>query len=137
MVKFKVAFTISAEELFRLAANILPVDDLHVEEVRGAPAPAPAMPKMAQQMLAGRPAPKRGRTYKEVNLGAGINAIIMELLSDGLPHRASEMQPLVAKRGYSRNSVGSRLQQLQQTGLVTQPEYGLWMVTLKSESKTG
>jgi hypothetical protein len=123
-VKFKIGFTIPAETLFGLLAKVLPIDDLHVEElVVGTPvlkaAPAPVMRAISK--------PKKGkRRSAGMDLDAGVNAVILRHLSDDQPHRAAELKPLLVAVGYSANSVGSRLQKLHDMGVVFQPELGLW-----------
>jgi hypothetical protein len=133
MVKYKVGFTISAETLFGMLAKFLPVDDLHVEEV---------MPPLEPLHLKGfkRPdplplnKPKRKYTPSKhkrkpsipLRLNEGINKIIMELMVDGQPHRATELKLLLKKGGYSPNSVGSRLQALEEKDIITRIGDGTW-----------
>ena len=64
-----------------------------------------------------------------LSLDTGANAVILELLADGKPHRAAEMQPLMSARGYAPTGVGSRLDRLKKHGAVFQPDFGLWQLT--------
>jgi hypothetical protein len=132
-VKFKVGFTMSAETLFGIIAKMLPIEDLQVEEIE--PRAVPAPPKVAA--LAGpikkprKPYPKevrRGNRHTGPNLDVGVNAIIMAHLSDGKPHYATELKPLLKAAGFSPNGTGSRLQSLLRAGVLHQPAYGLWQI---------
>jgi hypothetical protein len=124
-VKFKIGFTMDAETLFSMISKFLPVQDLHVEEVIERPAPefVPSIkPKSITQY---KPKQKR-RSSKPLDLKVGINRIIIEAMADGEPHRAVEFKPLLEKGGYSPNSVGSRLQNLEYHGIVGRLGDGTW-----------
>lgn len=130
MVKYKIAFMMGAETLFGLLSKFLPVEDLHVEEVmeRSVPKQSPSpMPKMARQVTALKP-PKRRRP-RGLMLDAGINALIIEAMADGGTHRAVDLMPLLTARGYSANSVSSRLQSLREHGVVKPAGRGAWRLT--------
>jgi hypothetical protein len=140
-VKFKLGFTIDSETLFGILSKFLPIEDLSVEEViersKSDPAirldkrfdlPKPVKPKRKQ-------AP-RGRSVRGVNLTEGINAILMQAMADGKPHHAVEFRPLLNARGYSSNSVGSRMQQLREHGIVKQLGDGTWELTPESKPKS-
>jgi hypothetical protein len=132
MVRFKIGFTINAETLFSLMSQMLPIDNLSVEEVierdaalerrviAPAPAPAPTLRK------------KKKRPVRGPLLDRGINRIILDILEDGAPHRAVEMQQPIQKAGFSANSVGSRLQCLREHGVVEQLGDGGWQLTKSS-----
>lgn len=125
MVKFKVAFTITAETMFSMLSKFLPVEDLTVEEM--VPKPVSAQPKLARQFVRDTPKLKRKRSpSRTFDLNSGINRIIMELLADGQTHKAIEIKPLLKKAGFSANSVGSRLQALREKGIVEQMGKGAW-----------
>ena len=66
-----------------------------------------------------------------MDLTTGINRIIMDALSDGKFHRAVEMKLALKAGGYSENSVGSRLQNLERHGVVEQIGDGTWRLTEK------
>jgi hypothetical protein len=132
-VKFKVGFTMSAETLFSIIAKMLPIEDLQVEEVQ--PRALHAAPKIAALAAPTKkprkPYPKtsyRGNRHTGPNLDAGVNAIIMAHLSDGKPHYATELKPLLTAAGFSANGVGSRLQALRKAGVLHQPDIGLWQI---------
>jgi hypothetical protein len=129
-VKFNVGFTISGETLFALIAKFLPVDDLHVEEV-------PPLAKLKVEKIAQLSGPKkrhkpprpRGNRYSNGPiLDGGCNAIVMQLLSDGLTHNARELKGLFEAAGYAPSGVGSRLDKLRDANVIHQPEYGLWQI---------
>lgn len=124
-VKFKIGFTIDAETLFSMISKFLPLEDLHVEEVLERPAPPPPQFVGKAKFVLAKPKRKHA-PVKPVNLHAGINGIIIEAMSDGKPWRAIEFRPLLAKRNYSPNSVGSRLQSLKEYGALKQHGDGTW-----------
>ena len=126
-VKFKIAFTINAETLFTLASKLLPIDDLSIEELIERPDPNVARIAKVEQLVARKPKHKYKRApSKPMDLTAGINKIVMDALSNRLPHRAVEMRPALKAGGYSENSVGSRLQNLEKHGVVEQMGDGTW-----------
>jgi hypothetical protein len=139
-VKFKVGFTIDAQTLFAMMSKLLPVDDVTVEELIERPLPsdrlvlqpvppgAMAILNAAKQQTKARLKPKQYKRLprKPLDLHAGINRIIMEALSDGFAHRSVDFKSLLKKGGYSENSVGSRLQNLREHGVVEQMGDGTW-----------
>jgi hypothetical protein len=61
----------------------------------------------------------------------------MKLFSDGKPHRANELKPLVKAQNYSEAGIGSRLDRLRAHKVIFQPELGFWQLTeayLKKDS---
>jgi hypothetical protein len=140
-VKFKIGFTIDAETLFGIVSKFLPLENLAVEEVverkerRPERPPAPLPPRRIKHLPA---RPKTvNRKMGEVDLHTGVNAIVMKLFSDGKPHRAIELKPLMKAQGYSDSGVGSRLDRLKFHNVVFQPELGFWQLTetyLKKDS---
>jgi hypothetical protein len=133
MVNFKIGFEVSGEVLFGLLAKFLPVDNLSVEEVR--PKPSSAKPTLARLDVAQvkkLAKPQRAkRKSKGLNLSDGINGIIMGILRDGQPHRATDLEDPLKAKGYSGNSVGSRLQTLREHSVVEQIGGGRWRLTEK------
>lgn len=127
MVKFKVGFEIGAETLFGMLAKMLPIDNLHVEEMierqpmNGA--------QIANGVKHGPTARKKRRISKGVDLTRGVNGIVMGILNDGQPHRAVEMYGPLKEAGFSENSVSSRLQALRERGLVENIGMGTWRRT--------
>ena len=128
-VKFRLAFDVEAETLFKLMSKLLPIDNLNVEELRpNVTAKLTHEPKLM--------APKAKRRGGSAGLGSrggaditkGVARIIMGLLSDGKPHSQSELKPLVKKEGYSPSGLASRLNKLMAHGLIHQPDYGLWAI---------
>jgi hypothetical protein len=123
VVKFKVAFTMSAETLFGIIAKFLPVEDLQVEEI--APGVVPlARPSKAARLAAPSRA-KRGDAGL-TNLEEGVNGLIMRTLADGQPHRYRELKANVAKGGFSASGIGSRLARLREVGAVVRASPGFW-----------
>lgn len=130
MIKYKIGFTMTAETLFSILNKFLPVEDLQVEEL--APV-ALAQPKLAQQFVHKLPRRKIKRSGVR-SLEAGTNRIILELFSDGMLHKAVELQPLFKKEDYSPNSVGSRLQNLRKQGFLEQVGDGTWRLAKAKEN---
>jgi hypothetical protein len=129
MVKFRIGFTVEGETLFALMAKMLPIDDLHVEELTPPSArPAPSIPKVAQLVARAQTKPKRGWVRRSMDLDKGVNAVILRALADGKPQTALELKPLLKAAGFSVNSAGSRLAKLREKGIVFQPEMGLWQI---------
>jgi hypothetical protein len=134
-MKFKIGFTIEAETMFRMLAQFLPVDDLHVEEVPTAT--KSDIPKSAiGRLIAGvKPVKqKRKRPPTPIKLHEGINGIIIDAMSDGQAHRAVEFKPLLKQRGYSEHSVTSRLEALKNYGVVEQMSDSTWRLTQQMRS---
>jgi hypothetical protein len=131
-MKLKIGFTVSAETLFGLMAKLLPIDDLHIEELGETARPSLAPAKAAPKQI-GKPPPKQQRRRTGPDLKSGVNRIIVEALSGG-PRRASEIKPLLKAAGYAESGIGSRLEKLRAVGIVHQPEFGLWQLTAKTEA---
>lgn len=132
MIKYKIGFTVPAEVLFGMIAKFLPIEDLAVEEiVDHPPAPGKPLPKIAQMVShASKHKPKRAkRAGKGPNLKEGINGILMSVLEDGAPQRAIELEKPLKAAGFSPNSVGSRLQNLRNHGVVQMLGDGKWRLT--------
>lgn len=136
-MKFKIGFTIEGETLFRMLSKFLPVDDLQVEELAPtAPVSAPPLPhdwtpgwsKQIAKPVRKKPRPYKRRPAKPMDLKTGINRVIVEALADGQPHRAAELGPLLVSSGFAANSVSSRLQSLEQHGIVKRIGDGTWML---------
>jgi hypothetical protein len=129
MVNFKIGFEVSGEVLFGLLAKFLPVDNLSVEEVRPkAPPTKPALARLNVAQVKKLAKPQRAkRKSNGLNLSEGINGIIVGILSDGQPHRATDLEDPLKAKGYSGNSVGSRLQNLRAHGIVEQIGGGKWL----------
>ena len=128
MVKFRIGFTMSAETLFGLLAKFLPMENLDVVEINEKPISTPHISKPVERIqstkLIRKPRQKQKSRYR---LKVGINQIIIEHLSDGKSHNYAELQPLLEKHGYSRNSVASRLSYLSTLGIVERAETaGYW-----------
>jgi hypothetical protein len=118
-VKFKIGFTIDAETLFGILAKMLPIEDLSVEEL----APAERAIRIANAPPRKLPRPKRASNGP--NLKAGINGIILSALTQK-PQRASELQPLLKRAGFSVNSISSRLQALERFNILVHDDEGVW-----------
>ena len=138
-MKFKVAFTMDGETLFKLLGKVLPIEDLNVEEFIERPQSQPTVLKahrvitgLKSQVQIAKPKGKR-RVSKPLDLNAGINAVIMEAMAGGLPVRAVDLRPKIKARGFSENSVGSRLQNLREHGVVEQAGDGTWRLSTKTE----
>jgi hypothetical protein len=134
MVKFKIGFTIESETMFRMLSKFLPVDDLQVEEVLENPIPKQAkIAKMIanhQELVAPpKTKPRKQRNHRPIKIGVGANRIIMDLLSDGLPHRAVELKPLFITMGLSPNGVGSALEKMKKRDFIYQPQIGFWQLS--------
>jgi hypothetical protein len=136
MVKFKIRFVVPAETLFSLMAKMLPIEDLHVEEVIERPDQSPnAMFLKGVEIAkkfekAVRKPTLRKKRQNRLDLDNGINAILIDILKDGVPHRAVEMKAPVKAGGYSENSVGSRLQSLREQGVVEQTGDSQWRLII-------
>jgi hypothetical protein len=123
--------------LFKLLAQFLPLEELHVEEI------APTISTISKdddlwtktlqlrnEARAKRKKPKqfKRRPPKPMDLRVGINKIIIKAMSDGKPHKAVEFKSLLKEGGYSSNSVGSRLQNLENNGVVIRQGDGTWIL---------
>lgn len=125
-IKFKLTLNISHEEMIRLLARYAPFEITSLHEIMEDPTPKTAV--LAPQPKKNMRLPKRPyrRPSISLNLKAGVNRIIMETLSDGKPHRATEVKPALVSGGFSANSVGSRLQHLEKKGIVKHNTDGTW-----------
>jgi DNA-binding transcriptional ArsR family regulator len=134
-VKYKMGFTISAETVFHLLSKLLPIDDLHVEEVIERLAPDPAirfdkrfdLPKPVKPKF--KPKQYKRKPSKPMSLTEGINGIIMTHLSDGMGHAAMELRKPLKAAGYSESSVSSRIEELRKHGVVEKLGQGTWRLT--------
>lgn len=141
MVKYRLNFVMPAEVLFGLLAKVLPIEDLSVEEI----APTPAKFKVAQhladngpshapQLVKPRKGHRRSRESYTINLKAGVNGVLLDILSDGGTHPTAEFKPAMAKRGYAAAGTSSALEKLRKRGLIYQPEAGVWRLVEQKQS---
>lgn len=128
-MKFRINFTVDAQNMFGMLAKMLPVEDVHIEELE------PARPRLVhntQIVNKAQIVKKRGRRgASSLSLNDGCNKVIMEALADGSPHTAVEIKPWMKAAGLSENSVSSRLAKLRDRGVLTQLERGLWQIAKK------
>ena len=131
MIRYRIGFEIGAETLFGMLAKMLPIDNLSVEEI------VPHHDLKAQIKTLGQdsllphkrtPTARKKRHSNGLDLKKGINGVMLAVLNDGQPHRATELRPLVKAAGFSSNSVGSRLQALRAKGVVKQVGDGTWLI---------
>ena len=125
--KFRIGLTITPEVLFGIIAKVFPVEDLHIEQIVETPMPDPAI-RFDKRFDLPKPKPKLQRVKRNShgpNLTAGINKLIMDILEDG-PHTAVDMKGVMEATGYSPNSIGSRLQSLEEHGIVKRAGNGKW-----------
>jgi hypothetical protein len=131
-VKFKIGFTITPEVLFGIIGKVLPLENLHIEQLVEAPMPDPAIRFDRRFDL---PKPKKLKKPKKkpsipLNLEKGINKIMITALQTR-PHKAIEIKPMLISGGYSGNSVGSRLQNLETHGVVERMQNGYWRLSVE------
>lgn len=134
MVKFRIGFTITPEVLFGIIGKVLPLEDMHIEQVVETPAPDPKWhpdPAIRFDKKFDLPKPTKSKKHKRnpsipIDLTKGVNKTIMDLLKNG-PHKAIEMRAALRKTtSYSPNSIGSRLQSLERNGVVVRMGDGKW-----------
>lgn len=131
-VKFKIGFTITPEVLFGIISKVLPLEDLHIEQMIETPMPDPAI-RFDKRFDLPKPAKRKSpKQYKKrpsipLKLDRGINAIIMGMLKAG-PRKAVELKLPLKAGGYSMNSVGSRLQNLEEHGIVERMKNNTWRI---------
>jgi len=136
-MKLRIGFTIEAEALFGLMAKMLPLDDLHVEELGPGPRPkVEAIPHVAKvaPIEPERTKPKRGHKRavgRALRLDKGLYRIVLDFLADGQPHAAVELKPTLKAAGYSQSSVASTIAKLRNRGLIFQPEPPMWQIVRK------
>jgi hypothetical protein len=142
MIKFKVGFTITPEVLFGIIAKVLPLEDLHIEQM--VETPTPTQPTLSHEWKHDWKLSKPKRKNKKytrskpsipMDLDKGINKIILTALQTR-PHKGTELRPLLTSEGYSPNSVGSRLQSLEEKGFIESMDNGYWRLSVDELKKT-
>lgn len=133
-VKFRIGFTITSNSLFSLIAQVLPVEDISVEEL-----PPMTAHRLVKELLPGadlatikrvtakveRTVPQKKRASPGPNLNKGVNAVIITALKEE-PKRAGELQPMAVAAGFSANSVNSRLEALREHKVIEPIGDGRW-----------
>lgn len=131
MVKFRIGFTITPEVLFGIIGKVLPLEDMHIEQIVDAPIPDPAI-RFDKKFDLPKPIKHKKSKRKSsisVDLTKGVNMIIMDVLKKG-PGKAVEMRAKVrTTSNYSPNSIGSRLQSLERNGVVVRMGDGKWCLS--------
>jgi hypothetical protein len=134
MVKFKLSFTISAEQVFNLISKLLPIEDMQVEELMELPALQATPPTLIakhfapSELIHSKKRKKYHRASKGPQLDMGINRIIMERFADGKPHRATELTSEVVKHGFSAKSIASRMGELKNHAVLKPVGDGTWIL---------
>jgi hypothetical protein len=118
IVKYKIAFTMDAETLFGLMSKMLPIENLSVEEL------VEHQPKLPIAHAVKHITTKR-KKRSSLRLDRGINGIILTAMSDK-PVRAIEIRPKIVAAGFSGNSLTSRMQFLQEHGVIEPLGDGTW-----------
>jgi hypothetical protein len=138
-VKFKIGFTITPEVLFGIIGKVLPLENLHIEQLIETPMPDPAIrfDRRFDLPKPKRKAPKytKKRASIPLQLDRGINKILLTALKIR-PHKAVELKPLLLGGNYSPNSVGSRLQALSEKGIVEKMQNSYWRLSVDELKKT-
>lgn len=132
-MKYKVTLDIHGEPLIRLLARYAPFDITGVEELPPEPLD-PVMSKGIGKQHALPPIRRKKWARKAsipMDLKAGINRIILEMLEVG-PRHASDFKKPVSNAGYSPNSVNSRLGKLEAKGIVKRVGNGTWKLLTQS-----
>ena len=130
-MKYKVTLDIHGEPLIRLLARYAPFDITGVEELPPEPVSSPlhadrVITGLRSQVKLAKPKPQRAKRNRGgPNLKEGINKLIMDILEDG-PQSAIAMRGVMEATGYSPNSIGSRLQALEEHGIVKRTGNGKW-----------
>jgi hypothetical protein len=121
IVKYKIAFTMDAETLFGLMSKMLPIENLSVEEL------VEHQPKLPIEAIAHavKHIKRKKRPSIPIRLDRGINGIILTAMSDK-PVRAIEIRPKIVAAGFSGNSLTSRMQFLQEHGVIEPLGNGTW-----------
>jgi hypothetical protein len=128
ILKYKIAFTMDGETLFGLMSKFLPVEDLSIEELPMRPPekihPKPMLSRERKHPQITKP-PRKKRPSIPIRLDRGINGIILTAMLDK-PARATEIRPKVIAAGFSGNSLTSRMQFLQEHGVIEPLGDGTW-----------
>jgi len=124
MVKYEIKIRITSKDYFDMTARYLPFQIVGIEELVDLPMPKapPAVVALVEKLKTKK---KRRRSHG-IDLKSGVNRVLVDVLADGKRHRAAEMKEPVAEKGFSRNSVGSRLQNLAKHGIARQIGDGTW-----------
>lgn len=140
-VKLELKIKISLEEYLHMTARYLPFELMAVQELVDLPMPKapPSVIALANKFKAMHKAKKSGRGKRGgPDLKSGINRIIVEVLSRGVPMRSVDLMPMIESAGFSRNSAGSRLQALMEFGVVNQNGDGTWeLINVPNTEKAG
>jgi hypothetical protein len=123
IVKYKIAFTMDAETLFGLMSKVLPIENLSVEEL------VEHQPKLPIEAIAHAvkhiTTKRKKRPSIPIRLDRGINGIILTAMLDK-PVRAIDIRPKIVAAGFSGNSLTSRMQFLQEHGVIEPLGDGTW-----------
>jgi hypothetical protein len=137
-IRYKLAFTIDSKTLFGIMAKFLPIEDLSVEEVpmeervnAKMRALAVSIPKLKPKRKLRSRAPRR--TGHKINLHAGVNAILLTFLQDGMPHELVRVFPAVKAAGYATSGMYSRIERLQRHGYIERIATGRYQITQKGK----
>jgi hypothetical protein len=126
VVKYRLSFTVGAETIFELISRVMPIQDLEVEELSSNEQPVRQVAHL-----------KRKKRIPQLNLKKGANRILLEVFSDGKPHRSKEVKAPLEAAGYSIQGVHSHLNRLRRHDVVYQPEAGWWQLRRKLDALVG
>lgn len=130
-VKFKLAFTIDGETLFGVLAKFLPIQDLVVEEVPDRKADLADIARAFHRPPRAKPIRKAKGGGYVLNPHAGVNAIILDFLRDGMPHAMSDVVRLVKDKGYSPNGTWNRIERLHRYEYIERIAKGQYQLAAK------
>lgn len=135
-VKFHVGFTIAADTLFDLVSKMLPIEDLHVEEIIERTPSSFDVRRLNELKPSKPPKPPKPSEPKNVkfNLAKGVNAAIVGTLADGKIHTYAELKAMLNAKGFAGSGIGSRLNKLLTYGVIAHTGPGLWRLAAKHEA---
>jgi hypothetical protein len=129
-VKFRLGFTVDAQTMFSLMAKLLPIEDLHVEELIEAPhAPAPRIAKPQAQVRKPDTRARRG----EPPTGGQRFAILQPAFAKG-PLTFKEMQDLLSQAGFAGTGLGSAVSAWTRYGFIERSGPGRYRLKAKAEA---
>lgn len=129
-VKFKVGFTIQAETLFSIIAKMLPIENLHVEEIiehqeiKTQSRIAKLVAKMPQV---------KDSTRRFVHpTGKRVQDFIVEFMEKQSTANWKELSDLIESQGYHKSSINNGLNRLIEAKIIKRTGVGMY----KLEKKT-
>jgi hypothetical protein len=132
-VKFKIGFTIESETLFRMISQMLPVEDLSVEEVM-VRQPQGIGKSVMDQLIEAPKKPKNAEHHFKHPSGKTVQDFVIEFLKTRPSATWAEMSKHTVSIGYNKSSINNAVSRLLLKKMLEKVAPGVYRLTKQART---